>query len=77
MGKIKQYYLDKHEKGETDQVKIKCPNCGSIETGTIEYTLPWPTFIYNCTKCNYVIMESEWEEVSEKATNPQPVTNNK
>ncbi len=47
------------------EVKIVCPQCGSIETAIEDYnSRPWATYIHNCSQCEYVIMESEWEEVT-------------
>ena len=43
--------------------EIVCPECGQIQLGQIEDTIPFPTFIHNCHKCGYIIMESEWEAV--------------
>ncbi len=44
------------------EVNIKCPECGSIETAVEDYTTePFPTFLHCCNKCEYMIMESEWE----------------
>jgi len=40
---------------------IICPNCGAIELATIEETVPFWSYIHNCTKCEYIIMESDWE----------------
>lgn len=49
-----------------NEVKIECPECGSIELAVEDYTtVPWHTYIHSCNKCGYVIMESEWERVSE------------
>lgn len=46
------------------EVKIECPECGSIETAIEDYTTePFPTYLHICNKCGYVIMESEWREV--------------
>lgn len=48
------------------EVKIECPSCGSIEIAIEDYTtIPWHTYIHRCNKCDYVIMESEWERVNE------------
>lgn len=48
------------------EVKIECPSCGSIEIAIEDYTtVPWHTYIHRCNKCDYVIMESEWERVNE------------
>jgi hypothetical protein len=41
---------------------IKCPNCGYFEHAKVEHTLPFYTYIHECTYCNYLIMESEWDE---------------
>jgi len=43
---------------------IKCPECGSIELATVDTsTWPWNTFIHHCSKCEYVIMESDWDQM--------------
>ena len=43
------------------EVKIECPECGSIEIAVEDYTTaPFPTFLHRCNKCEYMIMESEW-----------------
>lgn len=39
---------------------IICPNCGAIELAEIEETVPFWSYIHDCTKCDYCIMESEW-----------------
>jgi hypothetical protein len=40
---------------------IICPECGAIELATvIKNELTWWTYIHRCSKCEYVIMESEW-----------------
>ena len=47
-----------------NEVKIECPQCGSIEIAVEDYTtVPWHTYIHRCNKCGYVIMESEWEKM--------------
>ena len=41
---------------------IICPECGSIELATIDTTtVPFYTYIHFCKKCEYIIMESDWE----------------
>lgn len=46
------------------EVKIECPECGSIEIAVEDYTtVPFPTFLHSCNKCGYVIMESEWKRI--------------
>lgn len=47
-----------------NEVKIECPECGSIEIAIEDYTTaPFPTFLHSCNKCGYVIMESEWNVI--------------
>ena len=47
-----------------NEVKIECPECGSIEVAVEDYTTaPFPTFLHSCNKCGYVIMESEWQVI--------------
>ena len=47
-----------------NEVKIECPECGSIEIAIEDYTTaPFPTFLHSCNKCGYVIMESEWNGI--------------
>ena len=49
-----------------NEVKIECPECGSIEMAVEDYTtVPFNTFIHSCNKCGYVIMESEWNKINE------------
>lgn len=43
------------------EVKIECPECGSIEIAVEDYTsAPFSTYLHRCNKCEHVIMESEW-----------------
>jgi hypothetical protein len=44
---------------------IKCPACDMVQAAICEHTVPFGTFIHNCEneKCQYTIMESEWETV--------------
>lgn len=43
---------------------IECPECNTIQLATVDTsTIPWNTLIHHCEeceKCEYVIMESEW-----------------
>ncbi len=57
--------LNKNEKVESHQEKIRCPNCGSIETATVKQTAPFWSYVHICTKCNNSILESEWDEIEE------------
>ena len=40
--------------------KIICPECGQIQYAKVEDTIPFPTYIHKCEKCEYIILESEW-----------------
>ncbi len=47
-----------------NEVKIECPECGSIEIAVEDYTTaPFPTYLHRCNKCEHVIMESEWNTI--------------
>lgn len=43
--------------------KIKCPECGSVQKAKVKQTKPFKSYVHICSTCEYVIMESEWEEV--------------
>ena len=45
--------------------KIKCPECNTIQNAEVELTIPFATYIHECEKCGYIIMESEWIKVEE------------
>lgn len=47
------------------QEKIICPECGQIQYAKVEDTIPFATYIHECEKCKYIIMESEWLRVEE------------
>jgi hypothetical protein len=42
--------------------KIICPNCAQIQDAQVIYYKgdPWESYVHNCIRCQYVIMESEW-----------------
>ena len=42
---------------------IKCPECGLKQPATVKHTKPFYSYVHRCTKCKYIIMESEWEMV--------------
>ena len=42
-------------------VRIVCPECGHIQYANVEDTIPFPTYIHECERCKYIIMESEWQ----------------
>ena len=46
------------------EVKIECPECGSIEIAVEDYTsAPFSTYLHRCNKCEHVILESEWNVI--------------
>ena len=49
--------------GDTIPCRIICPNCGSVENAEIEISMPFNIYIHYCSKCEYVIMESEWAKI--------------
>lgn len=42
---------------------IICPECETVEVAVVKHTYPWWTYIHDCTKCGYTIMESEWNSL--------------
>lgn len=40
--------------------KIKCPECGFVQWAKVEHTFPWLSYVHECIKCNWIIMESDW-----------------
>lgn len=52
--------LDFMKKAQSHKETIICPSCGSIEEATIIHTLPWWMYAHICSKCEYQILESEW-----------------
>ena len=45
---------------------IICPNCQDVQIATVLESIPFPIYIHECTNCEYIIMESEWEECNEQ-----------
>jgi hypothetical protein len=35
--------------------------CKAIQTAIVEHTIPFETFVHECTECGYIITESDWE----------------
>lgn len=54
---------------ESHEEKIKCPECKTIQIAIVIHTFPLYTYIHNCTKCKYLIMESEWNKITCKNEN--------
>ena len=48
---------------KTTTEKIICPECGKVQKAKIKHTRPFHTYIHECKKCKYNIMESEWLRV--------------
>lgn len=47
-----------------EEVKIECPECGSVEIAVEDHTTdPFSTYLHSCNKCGHVIMESEWNRI--------------
>ena len=42
---------------------IVCPQCKEINHAKVLHTIPFGTYIHDCSKCGYTIMESEWDKV--------------
>lgn len=44
---------------------IECPQCGCVQEAYIECprNQPHDIYVHCCTKCEHVIMESEWQSV--------------
>jgi Zn ribbon nucleic-acid-binding protein len=42
---------------------IQCPECKTIQDALVLHTMPLATYIHDCVKCEYTIMESEWDLV--------------
>lgn len=45
---------------------IQCPMCDHIQQAEVEHTFPFYTYIHDCEKCGYTILESEWNEFKPK-----------
>lgn len=44
---------------------IICPECKKKQIASVLDTVPFLTKVHSCIKCKYIIMESEWEELTE------------
>lgn len=45
---------------ESHLEQIICLECSKVQTAVVEHTIPWNSYIHECTGCGYIIMESEW-----------------
>lgn len=61
---------DKPMRDRTPQM-IKCPSCDTVQAAIVDHTtFPFSTYIHYCEKCEYIIMESEWDLVEPFFLNP-------
>lgn len=42
---------------------IYCPECGKKQQARVYLTQPWPVYVHVCDFCQYIITESEWDQV--------------
>lgn len=42
---------------------IRCPKCEHVQVAEILHSQPFAMFVHNCERCEYIIMESEWDRV--------------
>lgn len=49
---------------------IKCPECSKIQSANVKHTQPFYSYVHECIKCKYIIMESEWLTVKPKKKKP-------
>jgi len=42
---------------------IKCPECNAIQHGKVVHSTPFNSYVHFCVECNYIILESEWQQV--------------
>ena len=49
---------------------IKCPECSKIQSANVKHTQPFYSYVHECIKCKYIIMESEWVTVKPKKKEP-------
>lgn len=40
---------------------VICPKCASVERATVKHTQPFFSYVHECAKCGFIIMESDWE----------------
>lgn len=45
--------------------RIICPECSGVSLAGItwEEGNPWPSYVHECPRCHYQILESEWDAV--------------
>jgi phage FluMu protein Com len=50
---------------------VKCPSCDTVQPAIIEHTVPFYTYLHFCEKCDYVIMESEFDQINPFVLTPE------
>lgn len=65
-----EFAVEKLEKlKETHKELIICPECQHQCNATVIHSVPFFTYIHHCEACNYVITESDWQEVKSEIKN--------
>lgn len=47
---------------------IACPECNEEQFAEVLHTVPFYSYVHTCRKCEYVIMESEWNRLTTEQT---------
>ncbi len=47
---------------DTITEKIKCPECGAMQSANVVLLEPFCVYVHKCISCHYTIMESEWNK---------------
>lgn len=42
---------------------IECPSCMKQQQATVNHTTPFYYYVHECEKCQYIIMESDWNKI--------------
>ena len=45
---------------------IKCPQCETIQNARVEHSFSFWSYVHECTHCNYIITESDWDVIKKK-----------
>jgi hypothetical protein len=46
---------------------IVCPKCNDAQMAWVEHTPLFWSYVHQCRKCEYTIMESEWKKYDKNA----------
>ena len=47
---------------------INCPECGWLQPAMVEHTIPFYSYVHECTQCKFPITESDWENAAEPSS---------